>query len=340
MDPSRFDIDELMAKYFAGALSEKDHEDLEAWLNASPENREIFRALRDTWSERSPEPEMVNSEEMVDRIWSEGTRPFTSLDLVGRRRLLYRIAAIFFAFILAPLFYLLLKNSISFRQVDAGPVVERIYRNPSGKKARIVLPDSSVVWMNGGSVLRRGVHFNDTLRMVELSGEAFFEVHKDASRPFVVSSGALKTTALGTSFNVKAYPDQQLIKISLASGRIRVEDKDSDKMGIELRPGSQLVFNTKSQEFLTRKFDDEETTGWLEGKLVFRSADYDEFIGMISHWYGVNVVTVGDPPDKFRLTTVYNNESLENILRNITFGKSFTYELKGKDLTLRFGHKE
>ncbi len=309
---------------------------MEDWCGKSSLNKDIFESLKDIWDERSGEQELVNGEEMIDHIWQQGVEfPRIKYKKYRDWNYIYKVAAVFVIFIIVlSAQYLFLKDS--FRENTASEPLFVEKRSQAGQKTKTYLPDGSVAWLNGASVISHAPHFNDSVRLVIIQGEAFFEVAKDTLKPFVVKSGHLNTIAIGTSFNINAYPDQDLIKVSLMTGRVKIENENLPIHQTILEPGYEIIYNRKTEHVNERKFKPEEVIGWKDGKLVFKSATYDEFIGKLSKWYGVDIITYGKPPRDFFLSTTYDNESLINILKNIRFTKDFNYELKRDQLILKF----
>ena len=329
-------INRIIRKYFTGTIKDKESQLLQEWQNESSTNEDILGSMRHVWAERSTEPELVNTEAVIDKIWHEGVeksgqrhKKYTDWEYV------YKVAAVILIFIVTPLLeYKVLRHTQqSEGQNDFAKVIKE---NPAGQKVRINLPDGSIAWLNGASAVCYEAHFNDSIRLVELKGEAFFEVMKDASRPFVVQSGHLRTIALGTSFNINAYPGENVIRVSLITGKVKVKDEIGRKKDLTLNPGQEVVYREGPNDLEQRKFDTDEVTGWKEGKLIFKGADYQEVVDRLKIWYGVNIKTVGEPPAHLQLTTTYDNETLVNILKNIRFGKEFNYELKENELILKF----
>ena len=332
----KFDINRIIRKYFIGSLDESELQLLQNWLNEKAANQETFDALLQVWRERSTEPELVNTEEMIDKIWREGVEePQLEPKRYKDWDYLYKIAAVILIFIATPLLeYKVLRNNP--KNGHQTVMSMEVKENPAGQKIRINLPDGSIVWLNGASVIRYEPHFNDSVRFVELTGEAFFEVVKEAEKPFIVQSGRLRTIALGTSFNINAYPDEDIIQVSLLTGKVKIRGQDGQKKELILNPGHELVYRQTPNDFIERHFNVEDVTGWKEGKLIFKAADYHEVTDKLKIWFGVDVKTIGKPPQDLRLTTTYDNETLVNILKNIRFGKNFNYHLKENELIIEF----
>ncbi|MFW5759714.1 MAG: FecR family protein [Cyclobacteriaceae bacterium] len=316
----------LLRKRFTGNISTEEETKLEQWLRDSKENQETLDALSKVWQEKSVEPELVNSEAMIDYIWqqSQGKNKTRKIDW----NYISKIAAVFVIFISIPVLVL---NFIQDKvESPANVQVETIIKsNPAGQKAKFYLPDGSLVWLNGASELTYHSNFNESNRDIFLTGEAFFEVARNEDLPFQVSSGALTTTAIGTAFNVEAYPENEQIMISLLHGKVKVAINEIDNEVI-LDPGFQTNYESGNYKLNKQRFNESEIIGWKEGKLVLASANYQEVVDKLEKWYGVKITTNGNPPPNWRLSTTYQDESLRNILRNLRFGKEFNFKL-GKD---------
>ena len=158
-----------------------------------------------------------------------------------------------------------------------------------GQKSTITLRDGSIVYLNSGSVIRYKSDFNDSLRIIELDGQAYFEVFRDETRPFVVKCRNLTVQALGTSFDVYGYKDTP-IQVSLVSGSVRLSlpNIKVDKEHV-LNPGEYSIINNEDEIIEKGKFDPDEVLAWKEGRLIFKDATIDEIIPKLELWYGVNI---------------------------------------------------
>lgn len=320
------EVNKLLRKYFTGTISEEEKRQLNEWRAESDNNRQTLEALENLWRESSEEPELVNTEEMIDKIWRQGVERKPPRKKQMDWNYLLRIAAVLLIFISAVWGITKLDNA------PTRPIERTVVKNTAGQK-KLNLPDGTVVWLNGATKIHYYPGFNDTARHVELEGEAFFEVAHDPDRPFVVKTETLATTAIGTSFNINAYSQQEEIQVSLLTGKVEVSDGSP---AIVLEPGRALIYEKDSKNMSETTFDEEETIGWKEGWLVFRNAGYEEVIMKLQNWYGMEITTQGDPSGAWRLTTAYKNESLSNILKNIRFGKPFNYELNNERLIIKF----
>jgi transmembrane sensor len=210
--------------------------------------------------------------------------------------------------------------------------------NPKGQKSTIFLKDGSKVILNANSKISYLKPFDEDQRVVALEGEAFFEVAKDKDRPFKVVSGVITTTALGTSFNIKAYPEVEQVKVSLATGKVKIARSDNgDLTSIVhfLEPGEELTYSPISG-YTKTLFDKEEVLAWKDGIIYFKNADAEKVILKLEKWYGVEINTTNESSRKWSITAKFDNQSLENVLKSLAYSEKFDYSLNEKNVTIKY----
>lgn len=186
-------------------------------------------------------------------------------------------------------------SSVAYQKTHAEATgklqVYNILSTPRGGKYQLILADGTKVWLNAGSSIKYPVHFAVNERMVELSGEAYFEVARDANRPFKVAGAGQVVQVLGTHFDVNAYPDENIVKTTLLEGSVKVYGKsgppDLPGSAITLRPNEQAVFKNDRLSKVT--VDADEFVAWKKGVILFRDADIHDVMRKISRWYNVEV---------------------------------------------------
>lgn len=200
----------------------------------------------------------------------------------------------------------------------------------AGEKLRLLLPDKSEVVVNSLSTITFYSDFGASNREITLKGEAFFSVAPDKEKPFVVKTGAVVTTALGTAFN--AYSRAEGVKISLTEGRVNVA---KDAQVISLFPGEMASEQLDMASSLTKeKFDPVQITLWKEGKIRFQSKPFREILESLEDWYGVRFET--EAFDNRKVTGLFNNESLEDLLTGLSFSLGFEYQINQKNVLIKF----
>ncbi len=213
---------------------------------------------------------------------------------------------------------------------------EIIKSNAKGQKSKIFLPDGSIVHLNAASTLIYTSSF-DQERKIELSGEAFFEVKKDTLRPFVVHSGDVTTTALGTSFNINAYGESDQVKVSLISGKVKVNSPGSEiENSLILTPGFAAEFTTTTKILKKTNFDPEKAIGWKDGLIVFENTPLSKVFEELENWYGIEFNVDKMPDSSAVVTGKFDNEYLGNILTGLSYTYRFEYEINDKQASILF----
>ncbi len=159
-----------------------------------------------------------------------------------------------------------------------------------GKQAKIVLADNTTVWLNAGSRLIYPSRFRESKRKVQLQGEAFFKVSKDKTKPFIIETGNSNIKVLGTSFNVKAYPDEQIEETVLVEGSVSLNiGKTSFGKEVMLKPEQRVVVSGTDNTYAVSKVDVENYTSWINGLFEFKDEPLSAVLTRISRYYHINI---------------------------------------------------
>ena len=193
---------------------------------------------------------------------------------------------------------------------------------PQGQRYNLTLEDGTRVKLNAGSTLRFPDKFRGDSRKVELTGEAFFEVTSNPEKPFIIHSGGLNTTVLGTSFNIQAYPENETVKVTVATGKVKVTpEKDSPGEATTfLTPDQQAVFDKQAHTIHTRKVNTAHFLEWTDGVIRFDDTSLSEAIAILERWYGVKILREGNL-QQCHITAKFEKAELPVILESITFAK-------------------
>ena len=186
---------------------------------------------------------------------------------------------------------------------------------PRGGQYALTLSDGTRVWLNALSSLKFPEQFSDSERVVELDGEAYFDVTKDKQHPFIVRmTDNEQVKVLGTQFNVNSYKDEESKKITLIEGNVEVtlRQAQGDKIA-RIKPGEQAIVKPNSLLTIAHSADVDEVIAWKNGKFVFKDADIYSIMRQAERWYDVNVIYKTTTSEHFNLT-VPRNEPLSKIL--------------------------
>ena len=204
-------------------------------------------------------------------------------------------------------------------KIESTAIIKNITKETLwGQKMSVTLPDGSTVKLNVGSKLTFPETFSDSLRLVKLEGEAFFDVVKNPDKPFIIQSGDLKTTVFGTTFNIDAYSDEKDIKVTLATGKVSIEVDGKKAM---LIPSEQVIFNKKEGEIITRKVNVNRYLDWKNGVLHFENVSLGEAANKLEKWYNVVIEFENEDLKKCMFTGTFKNEELTTVLESIIFVK-------------------
>lgn len=225
---------------------------------------------------------------------------------------LSRVAAILFIpLLVGSIWFFYQQKSLSVIDQFA---VQKI-ANPSGVRSEIVLPDGSKVWLNAESTIIYKIPFGIKSRNVKLTGEAFFEVKKDGQSPFQVESGNVNVTVLGTRFNCKAFPEDTVIEVVLAEGRVELNSAGSETgKEIIMKPGERAVVHPSTNQINILTGNIEKYIGWHEGKLIFDECPLPEVARRLERWFGIEVKITDPKIVGYKISTTFENESLHQIL--------------------------
>ncbi|MEP0937866.1 MAG: FecR domain-containing protein [Cyclobacteriaceae bacterium] len=250
----------------------------------------------------------------------------------GFKNYWYAVAASLLILVGLGVFYSV-NNGWDLDQEIALTTIEKV--TSKGQKSTIHLPDGTKVFLNSLSSLSYQSNYNDTDRRVTLTGEAFFEVAKDATRPFVVETKHLNTTALGTSFNVKAA-SRLTCHVSLHTGKVKVELNGKHRGEEFLLPGEEVNYQFGDDELEKEDFDIETAALWRKGIIYLDETSFKETIELLEHWYGVTFMIEGDLPDDLECTGRFENDYLSNVLSGLGYALDFQYRIEGKEVHLTF----
>ncbi|WP_316815486.1 FecR family protein [Pedobacter nyackensis] len=211
---------------------------------------------------------------------------------------------------------------------------------PLGGQYQINLPDGTKVWLNSASVLKYPVKFTGKERKVELSGEGYFEVAKNKSKPFRVITQnnegiEQQTEVLGTHFNINAYSDDMNIKTTLLEGSVKVNRLQAGTKKQEseiLRQGQQSVLNTRSMT--VNSVDTEAIVAWKNGQFMFNNEELKNAMKSLSRWYNVDINYDGNFEDISIGGTVSRKNTLAQTLRLLELTGNFKFKIQGRRVTV------
>ena len=181
--------------------------------------------------------------------------------------------------------YSISKNGISYGDEDTKENEVHILKVPKGGEYQVVLSDGTKVWLNADTELKYPVSFQQSSRIVELKGEAYFEVAKDPNRPFEVHSDGHNVTVLGTQFNLSCYESKPVVT-TLVEGSVSLADQYTENE-VMLKPGEQASYISVVDSWKVEEVDVELYTAWKEGYYYFKKETLEDILETLARWYDV-----------------------------------------------------
>ncbi len=206
-----------------------------------------------------------------------------------------------------------------------------VVTTPLGGEYSLTLPDGTRAWLNAASSIKFPTAFTGKERIVEVSGEVYFEVHKEDYKPFIVKTNDLtEIKVLGTHFNINAYPDEGVIRTTLLEGSVLVTN--SSGSSVTLFPGQQSI-SGNNETILVQEVNIESAIAWKYGVFQFNSQSIDEIMRQISRWYNVEVTYLNDRPQGQYSGVVSRNTNLSEVLEMLQLS-GIKFKIEGQSLTV------
>lgn len=336
----------LVRKLMNKECTPEELRQVQSWLVNTDRNEEVTALLKATWENGNKDSPTngQHKEEVYRQLLTKMDTPQPSVALPADdsttttsssiRKHWWKIAAI----ILMAIGIFFTDRFSSDEPIAPKPVSAIEKSNAKGQKSTITLKDGSKIHLNSESTIRYLENYGQLTREIELVGEAFFEVAKDPKHPFIVRAGKITTTALGTSFNVRAFQNEAQASVSLASGRVKVEGDvnypDSEKDFI-LHPGEEAI--VLENQFIKQPFDAQKVLSWKDGVIFFDDASLNETLNVLERWYDVKFEVMNlTSTEHVRGTGQFKNQSLENVLRILGHSMKFEFEIIERKVLLKF----
>ena len=266
------------------------------------------------------------------------------------------IAAMFIGAIVTS-YFLLVRKPVKAEVANTPPAFpkQNEVEAKAGARSHVLLPDGSQVWLNSASKLTYAESFNDSTREVKLEGEGYFDIVKDASRPFIVRTAGIDVRVLGTTFNLKSYPQESTVEAVLLRGMLEVTNTTNPNAPkVILRPHEKVVFNKQQKQI--SKTEDQETgaasfslipskqkgvltipkniadsalleTSWVYNKLVFEGETFEESAMKMERWFGVTIEFKSEKVKKYKLGGSFSNQSIQQAMEALKLVAPFDYKI-------------
>jgi transmembrane sensor len=337
-----------LGRYLAGELPAAEVEELQRWIDASPEHAELVEQLRRLWAGEPRVGETWDVEAAIRRVMQPSTEPARIIRLptfyreeppstwARARRLALRVAAV--VALVAGGVWMLERGAPagSEDQIATSEV-----RTPRGQRAALRLPDGSEVMLGPATTIRYAVARGRGPRTVELDGEAYFTVTHDAARPFTVHTAHGVATDLGTRFGVRAYAADSAVDVAVAEGEVALspvragETTPAAHEQVVLSVGDLGTATASGRLRAERGVDVASRLAWTEGRLVLDAIPLRDAVVQLGRWYDLDIRVADSSAGRKRLKASFKHESAAEALRLIAASLELRLDRQGDVVTLR-----
>jgi ferric-dicitrate binding protein FerR (iron transport regulator) len=294
----------VLIRYFQGECSEEEKESIRQWLEDREENKKQFVNERIRF----------DASLMIDEDKIRLHQPDRRKKIL---RTLYKTVAAILLLIGSSYLFSLYQSGnqdTSFQHINV----------PAGSRTSVTLPDGSLVWLNSNTTLSYPNLFSGKKRTVELDGEAYFEVEKDAKKAFIVKTGNRNIEVLGTTFNVEAYAKDTVFKVSLFTGKVRIYTGDEASDYVYLNPGEAAELTGDAFRI---KPANANSSRWKDGLIILENNSFDEIMHLFERYYNLEIIVYNHEvrnlgyQGKLRIA-----DGIDHALRVLQSDFHFTYE--------------
>jgi len=325
MEKDRFDIDQLITNRLLGTISEEESLFLDNWMSESIENRRLYSEQKRLWN-------LFEIHQKVQKIDEHKAYQKISKQLNSRAKTsvlpwIQRVAAILLlpVIVASAIYFYSEKND----RTQFSTVYNTV-ETPLGMRSSLTLPDGTRVWLNAGSKISYPVLFSDKSREICLSGEAYFEVKKDKSWPFVVATKNMNIVVSGTTFNCNAYPENDQVQTVLVEGEVTLANQSATELAT-LNPGELAIFDNGNQQITTAKTDLQKYIAWKSGKLMFRDDKMNKVVEKLERWYNVEFEIEDPEIADYIYTATFIDESLDQVLKMLSLSAPIRYTISERN---------
>jgi ferric-dicitrate binding protein FerR (iron transport regulator) len=365
------DFNLLIISYLTDSITESDLMQLNDWIIASDENRSYFNKLKDSWilSGEKKNYSVSHTEESWNTLKQNLTH--NRLESGSGHRSLERVNVTKYLKLAASWILIFALGSVVTWWISDRPKgtiasttsINKIIEisTPLGARSMIKMPDSTLIWLNAGTTISYSQDYGQQTRTLDLNGEAYFKVAKDSLHPFIVNTQNIVVRALGTRFNVKAYPEEKTISATLEEGKIDVRllgDVDKDEI-VLLKPKDKLIYNKETKETGKNTKSSEEKvksevkqvvnlqniniqsnvrtelyTSWKDPRWIIDGEPLNTLAPMLERRFNLKIIFKDNQLKKYKFTGTIENETIDQILTALRLTAPLDYKIEKDTLRL------
>lgn len=362
MNESRIFI--LLGKKLSNEATAEELAELERLLEDKSVGSYELELLQEVWQKKPGMNELLPDKEwkkISDRLHGQPEVVYEQVPALGKRRTFYAAGRMLAAASVAALLGLTVwlvwpKQGEKAATAVLSQVKDSVIVALNGERKKVLLPDSTTVHLNSGSRLVYNKSFGSGNRQVWLSGEAFFEVTKDAAHPFLVNTDRMVVKVLGTVFNVKAYDTKEDIETTVVEGKVEVSLKESAEKKVILLPSEKISLKNNrlvkdpghlqpaiqgiSYEVKTVQPDVKATgmpeeAAWVKEKVIFRDEPFETVALKMERWYDVHIHFENEKMKSILMSGDFEKASINEAMHILQLLVGFTYTINGSDIYVK-----
>lgn len=344
-------INDLIIKYLSKDISDEELKDLWQWIELSGENKDIFNRFKSSWMLAGAQAETAtfNAANAYNKLRKQTDQSSERRSVKIQLNNLWKYAAVGLICLAMGSLLTWFGKTEDKEIALAGTTITA----PLGAKSLVDLPDGTKVWLNAGSKIVYNAKYGKSNRTVSLTGEAYFDVAKNKDLPFLVSTSQLTVKALGTRFNVKAYPEEKTITTTLEEGKIEVETINNRNKGkkVMLNPNEKVVYYKVSDKLekkedevqqdsyadamaktntdieVTKNVNTSLYTSWKDNRWILNGVSLGSLGVLMERRFNITMVFNSEELRNYKFTGTIENETLEQILNAFKFTAPVAYKI-------------
>ena len=309
---------DLFVKQLNNNITSDESSELINWINSAKENRDTYKSFRKMWIINGSDI-MFNSDQGWKNVESKIFRQRQKLKITLLKQ--FAVAASIAILLSVGVF----KIIMSTNNVNTITVNVALGSEPQ----QVILPDSSVVWLNGNSKIEYPKVFEDDKRIVNFAGEAYFQIAKNAAKPFEIHSDKAITRILGTSFNLNTKHNSNQTKIDLFTGKVEYINKSTSKSVIVLPNQYAFIDSSNDTPILVNELD-KNILAWKTKHFEFNSQELSDVLAQVAKVYNVKFNVVNPVLNNVKVTISFNSMTIDGILNVLSETVGFSYTKSGK----------
>lgn len=327
---------QLIENYFKKSINAQELQELKLWVEYNETNQRKFReVLRILEATAMPFPEpasQARSWTLVANHISKNPASEAAPSSIKKTGRWHRYAMAAMLIVVSGIGLLLVKSG---KPKSKQIAMVKVISNPNGEQRSITMPDGSVIYLNAGSRISYNAHFNTNKREVKLEGEAFFEVVHETKRPFIVKTGKVSTTVLGTSFNIKAFPAKP-VEVTVETGKVGVVLQRAHQQNTLdlLLPNEQLLIDALTERIVRKKVKATDVSGWRDYKLVFYNMPLQDIAASIARTYDVRISFSKPQLAQLKLTAKFDKCGIKQVMEVLSKLAGARYDIKQDNITI------